>query len=89
MKILRRSLLALAVGCATAGALLLAAPTTPARDTEPRLIRFGYGLNGQSHQGRAVSFFAEGVVKASGAADVRMDFWNETQLQLTTPRGGK
>lgn len=37
-----------------------------AQDIKPRLIRFGYGLNEQSNQGRAVKVFAEEVEKASG-----------------------
>lgn len=62
MKMIRRTLLAAA---ATA---LLAAPfaSALAQDIKPRLIRFGYGLNEQSNQGRAVKLFAEQVEKASG-----------------------
>ena len=61
MKTLRRSLLAVAV------ASLLAAPLAGwAQDIKPRLIRFGYGLNEQSNQGRAVKLFAEQVEKNSG-----------------------
>ena len=61
MKTLRRSLLAAAV------AAVLAAPLAGyAQDIKPRLIRFGYGLNEQSNQGRAVKFFAEQVEKKSG-----------------------
>src|SRR5574343_208185 len=61
MNILRRSLLALAATAA------LAAPfAAQAQDIKPRLIRFGYGLNEQSNQGRAVKLFAEQVEKASG-----------------------
>nr|CBA33355.1 hypothetical protein Csp_B18630 [Curvibacter putative symbiont of Hydra magnipapillata] len=37
-----------------------------AQDIKPRLIRFGYGLNEQSNQGRAAKVFAEAVEKASG-----------------------
>ncbi len=37
-----------------------------AQDIKPRLIRFGYGLNEQSNQGRAAKVFAEEVEKASG-----------------------
>ena len=67
MKSLRRSLLALAAGSLTAGALLVATPATAfAQDIKPRLIRFGYGLNEQSNQGRAVKLFAQEVEKASG-----------------------
>jgi tripartite ATP-independent transporter DctP family solute receptor len=61
MKTLRRTLLAAAV------ASLLAAPLAGyAQDIKPRLIRFGYGLNEQSNQGRAVKLFAEQVEKNSG-----------------------
>jgi TRAP-type transport system periplasmic protein len=37
-----------------------------AQDIKPRLIRFGYGLNEQSNQGRAVKMFADEVEKTSG-----------------------
>lgn len=37
-----------------------------AQDIKPRLIRFGYGLNEDSNQGRAVKLFAQEVEKASG-----------------------
>jgi TRAP-type transport system periplasmic protein len=48
-------------------AALLAAPfAASAQDIQPRLIRFGYGLNEQSNQGRAAKFFAEAVEKSSG-----------------------
>ena len=51
----------------TAAALALASPfLAQAQDFKPRLIRFGYGLNEQSNQGRAVKLFAEQVEKASG-----------------------
>ena len=51
----------------TAAALALASPfLAQAQDFKPRLIRFGYGLNEQSNQGRAAKFFAEQVEKASG-----------------------
>ena len=57
MKLVRRTLLAAA----------LAVPFASfAQDIKPRLIRFGYGLNEQSNQGRAVKVFAEAVEKASG-----------------------
>ena len=61
MNFLRRSTLA-----AAAGAALLASTASLAADIKPRLIRFGYGLNEQSNQGRAAKFFAEQVEKASG-----------------------
>ena len=51
--------------CAIALALL-AAGTVQAQDIKPRLIRFGYGLNEQSNQGRATKVFAEEVDKLSG-----------------------
>lgn len=37
-----------------------------AQNIQPRLIRFGYGLNEESNQGRAARFFAEEVAKRSG-----------------------
>lgn len=61
MNILRRSVVAVAATAAFAAPLLASA-----QDIKPRLIRFGYGLNEQSNQGRAVKFFAEQVEKASG-----------------------
>ncbi len=61
MTLLRRTLIT------TAAALALAAPfIAQAQDFKPRLIRFGYGLNEQSNQGRAAKLFAEQVEKASG-----------------------
>ena len=61
MKFLRRTLLAAATGAA-----LLAPLAGFAADIKPRLIRFGYGLNEDSNQGRAAKFFAQEVEKASG-----------------------
>jgi tripartite ATP-independent transporter DctP family solute receptor len=61
MTLLRRTLVAAAA--ATALTLSFAAA---AQDIKPRLIRFGYGLNEQSNQGRAVRMFAEQVEKNSG-----------------------
>jgi tripartite ATP-independent transporter DctP family solute receptor len=58
---LRRALLV-----AAAGTFLCASFATYAQDIKPRLIRFGYGLNEQSNQGRAAKVFAEAVEKASG-----------------------
>jgi tripartite ATP-independent transporter DctP family solute receptor len=61
MKTIRRSLVA------AAAALLLANPLLSlAQDIKPRLIRFGYGLNEQSNQGRAVKLFASEVERLSG-----------------------
>ena len=59
--LIRRTLIATAVALAT-GAL---APAF-AQDIKPRLIRFGYGLNEQSNQGRATKVFADEVDKLSG-----------------------
>ena len=59
--LLRRTLLA-----ATLVASLGAPFSSFAQDIKPRLIRFGYGLNEQSNQGRAAKVFAEAVEKASG-----------------------
>ncbi|BDI07869.1 TRAP transporter substrate-binding protein [Sphaerotilus microaerophilus] len=61
MKFFRRALLATAVVAAIAAPL-----AALAQDIKPRLIRFGYGLNEVSNQGRAVKLFAEQVEKASG-----------------------
>jgi len=61
MTFLRRTLIA-----ATTAALLGASFSASALDIKPRLIRFGYGLNEQSNQGRAAKVFAEAVDKASG-----------------------
>ena len=59
----RRTLIA----AATAAALgLAAAGSAFAQDIKPRLIRFGYGLNEASNQGRAAKVFADAVAKASG-----------------------
>ena len=61
MKTTRRTVTAAAL------ALLACVPLAAfAQDIKPRLIRFGYGLNEQSNQGRAVKVFAEAVEKASG-----------------------
>src|SRR4051812_47043768 len=61
MTLIRRTLVA------AAAAAMLAAPLASfAQDIKPRLIRFGYGLNEQSNQGRAVKVFADAVEKASG-----------------------
>ena len=48
MKLLRKTFIAVA-----AAATLTASFATFAQDIKPRLIRFGYGLNEQSNQGRA------------------------------------
>ena len=61
MTFLRRTLVA-----AAAALTLTASFHVVAQDFKPRLIRFGYGLNEQSNQGRAAKVFAEAVEKASG-----------------------
>ena len=61
MTFLRRTL----VAAATAG-LLGASFSALSQDIKPRLIRFGYGLNEASNQGRAAKVFADAVDKASG-----------------------
>lgn len=67
MKPFRRHLLT-CTAVAVAGLISsFALPTVAAaQDIKPRLIRFGYGLNEESNQGRAVRLFAEEVSKASG-----------------------
>ena len=64
MTFLRRTLIA-----ATTAALLGAPFSALAQDIKPRLIRFGYGLNEQSNQGRAAKVFAEQVEKMIERAD--------------------
>lgn len=61
MSFFRRTLIA-----ATAAAAFAAPFASFAQDIKPRLIRFGYGLNEQSNQGRATKLFAQEVEKASG-----------------------
>ncbi|MFC7408490.1 TRAP transporter substrate-binding protein [Hydrogenophaga atypica] len=61
MTTFRRTLLA-----AVSAATLVASFGAIAQDIKPRIIRFGYGLNEVSNQGRAVKLFAEEVEKASG-----------------------
>ncbi|MDB5999625.1 MAG: dicarboxylate transporter subunit DctP [Rhizobacter sp.] len=65
MQALRRNLIA-AAAVASVMAGLSAPSLVQAQDNKPRLIRFGYGLNEQSNQGRATKFFAQAVEKASG-----------------------
>ena len=61
MTLIRRTLIACAVG-----ASLLASGLAGAQDIKPHLIRFGYGLNEQSNQGRAAKVLAEQIDKLSG-----------------------
>ena len=61
MTFFRRTLIA------TATVATLAAPFAAlSQDIKPRVIRFGYGLNEASNQGRAAKVFADAVDKASG-----------------------
>ena len=61
MTLFRRTLIA-----ATAAAAFAAPFASFAQDIKPRIIRFGYGLNEISNQGRATKVFADEVEKASG-----------------------
>lgn len=61
MILIRRTLIACAVG-----ASLLVSGLASAQDIKPRLIRFGYGLNEQSNQGRATKVLAGEIEKLSG-----------------------
>ena len=61
MKFIRRAVLASLAAVATASL----SPAI-AQDIKPRLIRFGYGLNEHSNQGRAVRVFQREVDKLSG-----------------------
>ena len=61
MTFIRRTLLA-----AMASLAAVALPPAFAQDIKPRIIRFGYGLNEQSNQGRAVKVFQKEVDKLSG-----------------------
>lgn len=61
MHFVRRTLVA------AAAAIAFGAPfAAAAQDIKPHLIRFGYGLNEISNQGRATKYFADQVEKASG-----------------------
>lgn len=61
MTLLRRTLITCAIS-----ASLLASGLASAQDIKPRLIRFGYGLNEQSNQGRATKVMADELLKLSG-----------------------
>ena len=61
MPFFRRTLIA-----AATVATLVAPFAALSQDIKPRIIRFGYGLNEASNQGRAAKVFAEAVDKASG-----------------------
>jgi tripartite ATP-independent transporter DctP family solute receptor len=61
MSFIRRTLIA-----AASVAVLSASFAALAQDVKPRMIRFGYGLNEQSNQGRAAKVFVDEVTKLSG-----------------------
>jgi tripartite ATP-independent transporter DctP family solute receptor len=61
MSFIRRTLIA-----AASVAVLSASFAALAQDVKPRMIRFGYGLNEQSNQGRAAKVFVDEVAKLSG-----------------------
>ena len=61
MSFLRRTLVA-----AASVAVLSASFSALAQDIKPLLIRFGYGLNEQSNQGRAAKVFVDEVARLSG-----------------------
>lgn len=61
MKFIRRTLIATSIALLSSVCI-----SAFAQDIKPRLIRFGYGLNEQSNQGRATKLFAEEVEKLSG-----------------------
>lgn len=61
----RRTLLA-ALSVAAFTTLAATPLAASAQDIKPRLIRFGYGLNEQSNQGRAAKVLADTVAKLSG-----------------------
>ncbi|MBT3066817.1 TRAP transporter substrate-binding protein [Rhodoferax sp. U11-2br] len=61
MTLLRRTLIA-----AASVAVLGASFAALAQDIKPRMIRFGYGLNEQSNQGRAAKVFVDEVARLSG-----------------------
>ena len=60
MTLFRRTLIA----ATAAAALATPFAASWAQDIKPRIIRFGYGLNEISNQGRATKLFAEEVEKA-------------------------
>jgi len=64
MQFIRRT--AITAGIMAACATAFAPSAVFAQDIKPRLIRFGYGLNEQSNQGRAAKVFVDEVAKRSG-----------------------
>ena len=61
---MKRFLIA-ALAATTLGSAITAVTAQAADDIRPRMIRFGYGLNEDSNQGRAAKVLAEEIKKAS------------------------
>ncbi|MBK3871520.1 TRAP transporter substrate-binding protein [Stutzerimonas frequens] len=61
-----KRLLISTLAAALLGSTLSVGQIQAADDIRPRMIRFGYGLNEDSNQGRAAKLLAEEVAKASG-----------------------
>jgi len=61
-----KRLLISTLAAAVLGSTLSLGYVQAADDIRPRMIRFGYGLNEDSNQGRAAKLLAEEVAKASG-----------------------
>lgn len=61
-----KRLLISTLAAALLGSTLSVSQAQAADDIRPRMIRFGYGLNEDSNQGRAAKLLAEEVAKASG-----------------------
>ena len=61
-----KRLLISTLAAALLGSTLSVGQVQAADDIRPRMIRFGYGLNEDSNQGRAAKLLAEEVAKASG-----------------------
>ncbi|MBS68006.1 MAG: ABC transporter substrate-binding protein [Pseudomonas sp.] len=61
-----KRLLISTLAAALLGSTLSVSQVQAADDIRPRMIRFGYGLNEDSNQGRAAKLLAEEVAKASG-----------------------
>ncbi|WP_417777613.1 TRAP transporter substrate-binding protein [Stutzerimonas xanthomarina] len=61
---MKRFLIA-ALAATTLGSAITAVTAQAADDIRPRMIRFGYGLNEDSNQGRAAKLLAEEIKKAS------------------------
>jgi TRAP-type transport system periplasmic protein len=61
-----KNIVSVILGSAIFAGSVIVSTSTSAQEIKPRLIRFGYGLNEQSNQGRAVKVFADELDKASG-----------------------